>query len=353
MPELKEVFDMVTKQAEPEVDSWREQEQRQRRHARNRRAGAIAVAAAIVIALVLAVLALPKDQRQRTAGDPTDSQEFLPEGPIGAQIVELDGTVILQLPAQVILGEQPQLSPDGSTIAYYRNDAVWTIGWDGTGERRLTPPSNDVVGAKNAVSWSPTGDELAYAFNGEIYAMNADGSKKRRLTNSPNGMGSYAPTWAPDGIAIAFWRGTSATDNEAPDDSEIFVVGAGGGRAFQLTHDDDASFQPAFSADGSRIAYRRHNPDDIVVMNADGTDAHTVTEDELNPWSPSWSSDGSRLAFLRCCADHESVAGRPLLEVVVLDLATGETQPLGMYVETENNVPQWVSSSRLLINRQE
>ena len=28
MPELKEVFDMVTKQTEPDIDSWRDQEPR-------------------------------------------------------------------------------------------------------------------------------------------------------------------------------------------------------------------------------------------------------------------------------------------------------------------------------------
>jgi Tol biopolymer transport system component len=183
--------------------------------------------------------------------------------------------------------------------------------------------------------------------------MNADGSKKRRLTNSPEGEGSYAPSWSSDGHAITFWRGTSETDNDAPDDSEIYFVGLGGGKPIRVTRDDHASFQPAYSPDGSEIAYRRHDPDDIVVMNSDGTGAHAVTPDALNPWSPAWSPDGAKLAFLRCCADHESLSGRPLLEVVVLDLESGDLQRLGMYVETENNVPQWVSSSTLLVNRQE
>ena len=44
-------------------------------------------------------------------------------------------------------------------------------------------------------------------------------------------------------------------------------------RRFELTHDDHASFQPAWSPDSSQIAYRRTNPDDIAVMNADGMEA--------------------------------------------------------------------------------
>lgn len=356
MPELKEVFDMVTKQTEPDIDSWREQERLQQRAARNRRVGAVALVAAIVGALVIAALTLPNNDRTKNTGtDPSSADGALTDGPIGAQIVSLDGTVVRDLPEQVILGEQPQLSPDGTTIAYYRSDAVWSIGVDGKGERQLTPKSDDVIGAKDAVSWSPTGDELAYAFNGEIYAMSADGSNKRRLTNSPDGMGSYAPTWAPDGIAIAFWRGTSVFegDGDAPEDSEIYVVGVGGGEAFRLTHDDHASFQPAWSPDSSQIAYRRTNPDDIVVMNADGTGGHAVTPSALNPWSPAWSPDGTKLAILRCCADHAGFSGRPLLEVAVLDLTTGEIQRLDMFVETENHVPQWITDTTLLVNRQE
>jgi hypothetical protein len=37
--ELREVFEMVTKQAEPDVDAWRDQERRQRRKSRNRKLG--------------------------------------------------------------------------------------------------------------------------------------------------------------------------------------------------------------------------------------------------------------------------------------------------------------------------
>lgn len=130
-------------------------------------------------------------------------------------------------------------------------------------------------------------------------------------------------------------------------------MGVGGGEAFRLTHDDHASFQPAWSPDSSQIAYRRTNPDDIVVMNADGTGGHAVTPSALNPWSPAWSPDGTKLAILRCCADHAGFSGRPLLEVAVLDLTTGEIQRLDMYVETENHVPQWITDTTLLVNRQE
>jgi len=52
MPEIREVFEMTTKQMEPDVDAWRDQERHQRRAVRNKRLGAFAVVAAIGTAAI-------------------------------------------------------------------------------------------------------------------------------------------------------------------------------------------------------------------------------------------------------------------------------------------------------------
>lgn len=69
MPELKEVFEMVTKQTEPELDSWGDQERRQRRAARNRRIGAFAVTAGVGVAVVALMLA-GRDESNPTPPEP-------------------------------------------------------------------------------------------------------------------------------------------------------------------------------------------------------------------------------------------------------------------------------------------
>jgi hypothetical protein len=56
MAELREVFEMTTKQVEPDLDSWRDQERRQDRSRQRRRYSAIAVAAAIGLAVLVLVL---------------------------------------------------------------------------------------------------------------------------------------------------------------------------------------------------------------------------------------------------------------------------------------------------------
>jgi len=56
MHDVREVFEMVTKQTEPDLDSWKKQEDRQRSRSRNRRVGAIVVATAAAIAIGVFVL---------------------------------------------------------------------------------------------------------------------------------------------------------------------------------------------------------------------------------------------------------------------------------------------------------
>lgn len=66
MPELREVFEMTTKQIEPDMDSWREQEGRQRRSTRNKKIGALAVAAVIGVAAVALILGTRGGQNATT-----------------------------------------------------------------------------------------------------------------------------------------------------------------------------------------------------------------------------------------------------------------------------------------------
>jgi hypothetical protein len=71
MPELKEVFKMVSQKVEPDLDSWKQQERRQRRSSRSRKLGAFALVAALGVAVAVAVvLSRPDDARRTDVGDP-------------------------------------------------------------------------------------------------------------------------------------------------------------------------------------------------------------------------------------------------------------------------------------------
>jgi hypothetical protein len=81
MPELRGVFEMTTKQIEPDTDAWRQQEERQRRAGRNRRNGALAVVAAIAIVATVLVI--------RLAGGGDGSQPAITPSPTPSPVDEI------------------------------------------------------------------------------------------------------------------------------------------------------------------------------------------------------------------------------------------------------------------------
>ena len=89
MAEVREVFEMVTKQTEPDLDAWREQELRQRRTTRNRRWGALALAAAIgIVGVIVAIRAVHDGTGTQPGGQPTGKNSepigSITDGPLEA-----------------------------------------------------------------------------------------------------------------------------------------------------------------------------------------------------------------------------------------------------------------------------
>jgi Tol biopolymer transport system component len=125
----------------------------------------------------------------------------------------------------------------------------------------------------------------------DIYVMDADGSDQIRLTQRPSG--NRSPAWSPDGSRIAFVSYRDGND-------DIYVMDADGSNQTRLTRDPSGGWSPAWSPDGSRIAFEsyRDGNDDIYVMDADGSNQTRLTRDPSGDWSPAWSPDGSRIAFV-------------------------------------------------------
>jgi hypothetical protein len=166
MPDVREIYDMVARQAPHQPNPFDQQRIRQARVARNRKWGAIAIAAVLVAGLT----AYGAVQFSRSEPTPANHQQPSPSvaikttPPIGAQLVRLDGTVVGQIPSVPEFSEAPEISPDGQTTAFYSpTGALNVVGIDGTGERELVPRDTFIPGdAKYAISWSPGGAQLAY-----------------------------------------------------------------------------------------------------------------------------------------------------------------------------------------------
>jgi Tol biopolymer transport system component len=159
------------------------------------------------------------------------------------------------------------------------------------------------------LSWSPDSSKIAYACpvarhrrNGsEIHLVNADGSRPRLLRTGT--LDAAWPAWSPDGTRIAFSTAVELaqnTDRTTPkaERSDIYTVGLDGTGRRRIARQGVA---PAWSPDGTAIAYRSLCGMIRLVTPA-GRDATPGGGSGLCPgfdWPgwPAWSGDGTRLVI--------------------------------------------------------
>lgn len=161
----------------------------------------------------------------------------------------------------------------------------------------LTMDANHSVSA----SWVqlPPNGRIAFQTNrdgnDEIYVMNADGTGQTRITN--NSEIDRQPAYSPDGTKIAFSGQGRLTSN-----GDIYVMNANGtGKTF-LTDSLWFDGHPAYSPDGSRIAFvsQRDENYEVYAMNADGSGQTNLTNSPTTvDTDPSYSSDGQKITFHR------------------------------------------------------
>jgi dipeptidyl aminopeptidase/acylaminoacyl peptidase len=142
-------------------------------------------------------------------------------------------------------------------------------------------------------AWSVGGRKIVFVStrdgNQEIYVMNADGSNETRLTTHTGA--DTTPAFTYDGSQIEFIRETNGS-------SEIFVMNADGSDQHALG--DFAGYSPAWSSDGTKLAYSAFAGGtgfDIWVADADGSNAVDVSNLAGYESSPRWSGDGVTVAF--------------------------------------------------------
>ncbi len=221
-----------------------------------------------------------------------------------------------------------------SRVAYVAKGEIHVIDFDGTADIALTKG-----GRAMSPAWRHDGREIAFSefsdAGTQIAFVDVETGHKHLLTVTPRGF-NITPVYSPDDKLLVF----SASNDLHVGLVAVATDGASPLRWIKRSNLYDYSL-PAFSPDGSRVAYVSARPKmpQIFSCTLDGTDERLETAAEsrgrVYRTSPDWSPDGRTIAF-------EQQNGR--FQIWTLDRATGKLRRLT--VTGENEDPSWAPDSR-------
>lgn len=353
MADLREVFEMVKQQTEPDLDSWVEQERRLRQARRKQKIGAFALVAAIVAAAFVFVVGPWGDDRPGTPVTPADDVNPAPDDGAVAPVVgfaqydiatgEMTGTGIRASSSAV------DVSPDGTKITYVDSptgtgETVHIANIDGSNVQNFK--RTNLAGDAKAPRWSPDGTMIVFQGKrglqiGNLYVLDVTTGGVERITDlEPMTAGIWwmAPTFSSDGQTVYFNKARIAGigSRDIGQHWDIWSVPAAGGEPTLIRRD---AFMADVSPTGDAIAYvgarsgdAGFETADVYVARPDGTDARRIA-DAPSSGSPRWSPDGSQIAY---SADSDGIH--------IVDLASGDDQVIDAAGWLE-----WVDADTLMI----
>jgi TolB protein len=222
-------------------------------------------------------------------------------------------------------GATPQGDNGRIAIRRYFNQqhthgAIFTIKPDGTGLFQVTHPRPGFLTTEP--DWSPNGRWIVYYRNAKgqdqyegpdrIYKIRATGTHRTYLSGTCTGscVSDYGPSFSPDGTHIVFNRDTGQCNSDtAPCLTALYVMRSDGTRVRRVTqrhatpshHRDVEDHWAQYSPHGFRLVFERHSNEHdahaIFTVRLDGTGVHRLTPWRLDAAQPDWSPNGRWILF--------------------------------------------------------
>jgi Tol biopolymer transport system component len=248
----------------------------------------------------------------------------------GLYLYNLDNQQLLQITEDGAFGSL-DWSPDGSWIAFMAapkastiddlDYSLYLIRPDGTELKEITP-----FVRSRSLSWSSTGSEIALTDNANIYVVNPWDITTRQLTQDDI---SFMPAWSPNGSEIAFLK---------HDMEIVYSINSDGITERVLINEGDtkiAGITWSPEADRIAVAIRRVGGGQsiaIISLNQMSESPVEIVPHEGMNLDPVWSPDGSWIAFISNM--HEPGTNSQLYIV----------RPDGSGLQQLTDMPCWVGS---------
>ncbi len=186
-------------------------------------------------------------------------------------------------------------SPDAPQLVIAQLSGDPTLAW--------TPPGGEILSAE----WSPDGTALAVVVRLEgqtdIFLVRAGDGPAFNLTAHP--AYDFTPVWSPDGTQLAF---VSYRGMEPNSQGKVFVASLDATKHVsglrQITAHDTEDRLAGWSPDGVWVVFtsavRFQEPayeEDVFIARADGSEQRQLTTDPGRDTAPTWSPDGQWIAF--------------------------------------------------------